>query len=380
MKSVFTILVLFAAIVQATVMSDIIMGPLAESIFAFSNGGAWDPGTRQFLHIGAPHGVSMQFILYREAENSWRSESMPSGNWGGAHTYDHLTLDTAGVFYHLYWSDGVTYRFNVRTNAWLSPLPSVQSGFGTLDYVQALNGLVRVIGGAVHLYRFSTGSWTTVRTGLAMGGLHTMACYSPVHKVLLFGGGDGNLRDIYLMDTSLSIRKLNAPPFDLGISQCELTCDPVTGVFLALSADSLRAYDIASDTWRGVTKNMIPSYGSHYSGAFAIPTYGVVMFTSSSAYPMLLYKHAGGTKAEAKVEAKEKGRILVSPNPVRGRAFVGTHDRTVLQHASVYDIRGNRIAAIDHNGIWNAAGVPAGIYIIKAMAHGRELSRRIVVE
>ena len=334
-----------------------------EPIFAFSNCGAFDPATRQILFIGAPHGVSMRFVAYRESDNNWRTEPMPSGDWGGAHTYDHLTIDRDGIFYHLYWADGVAYRFNPKTNAWLSPLPKTNSGFGTFDYFPELNGLVRAVAGSVTLYDFSTQAWRTIGTGLAMSGLHSLASYSRVHKVLIFGGGDGS-RDWHKLDASGKITTMKNAPFDIGISSGILACDPVTGDFLFLNRDSLYAFDLAGETWKGVVKNPYnaPDFTSHYVVGVTMDTLGVVAFLSTYTWPVLLYKHAD------KPAAIEKG-------------FPRLNSAAQSAPSVVYNIRGRIVARLGAEMAWNKAGVPAGVYMaVSGSGRNVYLQKLVVVK
>lgn len=368
-------------------------GALAEPIWAFSNGGSWDSHTNQLLMVGAPHGVSMHFIRYQESDNAWRTDSMPAGDWSGAHTYDHLTIDSAGIFYHLYWADGVAYRYDTRRAVWISPLPATNKGFGCLDYFPELNGLVRVVSGSVTLFRFNTGTWQTLSSGLVMGGMQSIAQYSPAGKFLLFGGGNGN-RNLYRLDTNLAVTALKNAPFEFDVNQTHLTADPVSGKLIMVCADSLFAYDEANDVWQGIAKNPITNYSSGHEGVFSIPTYGVIAITSISSWPVLLYKYANPVAVE-KNKVNEQPAISglsVSPNPCHSSVTirlngVGRSDGLI----NIFDCSGKKIRAFQVNpgglttAIWdrrNESGqlMPRGVYMAAMRAEEQTYSKAIFVE
>ena len=53
----------------------------------------------------------------------------------------------------------------------------------------------------VRLFDAASGAWTILSDGqLPMGPYHNFAEYNPVHKVVIFGGGNGS-NDIYKLDT-----------------------------------------------------------------------------------------------------------------------------------------------------------------------------------
>ncbi|MBL8025537.1 MAG: NPCBM/NEW2 domain-containing protein [Fibrobacteres bacterium] len=264
------------------------------TVFAFSNGGSWDPHTRQFLQIGAPHASLMRFIRYQESDNTWYIDSMPNSvskdNWLGAHTYDHLTIDSAGVFYHIYWADGIAYRYDAPNKSWLSPLPVTFGSYGCLDYFPDLNGLLRFSRGNISLYRIHQNKWDTIRPGFAIeGDYESLAEYCPAGHSVIFGGGSSNARDFYRIDTTLVVTKLNPTPFDLRIGLFHIANDPVTGTVIGCTADSLYAYNHVTDKWYVVAKNPIPT---GEMGAIPVSTYGVIAFITNSATPISLYKFA----------------------------------------------------------------------------------------
>jgi hypothetical protein len=168
------------------------------AIFGYNEGAAWDPRSRQWLYVGGDHNDPARFVTYSADTNSWKV--MPQPEWLGksaTHGYDHNTIDPArGHFYYRPFSNRTVYRYDIAKDKW-SALPK----FDTQEYVACcvglayfpeLDGLVFSNGGGgkghVFLYREKTGKWEMLAKDLPMGVYHNFAEYSPVHKVVIFGG------------------------------------------------------------------------------------------------------------------------------------------------------------------------------------------------
>lgn len=266
------------------------------TVFAFSNGGAWDPNTRQMLQIGAPHGSKMKFVRYQESDSTWRTDSsMPFGSdgWVGAHTYDHQTLDSKGVFYHIYWNDGVTYRYDAPARKWLDPLPKTVGSYGTLHYFPELDGLLRISRGNISLFRLgtgATGAWENIKPSVPIdSGYENLAAYCPAGKFVMYGGGTEKPRALYRIDTNLTVTALNPAPFDVRINTGNLTADPVTGTLLYMNKEAIYAYNAGKDKWYPVARNPL---STSEQGIIPVSTYGVLAICSASSRPVLLYKFA----------------------------------------------------------------------------------------
>lgn len=354
------------------------LGALNEPIFAFSNNGVWDSISQRMLYIGAPHGCSMRFAAYTESNNTWQTYPMPPGNWAGAHSYDHQTVDTSGHYYHLYWTNGVAYRFNTRTNIWDS-LPATASGFGTLDYFKEADGLLRVVNGTVNFYGYATSSWRSVRTGLTMGGLHNIAHYSPSEKCVFFGGGD-NSRAFYRIDSALNVTPLNPLPFDLGVNNGHMTADPVTGTLIVMKPDSLYAYNAETDRWSAIVKNPVGMLDAGHMSIIAVNTYGVMAILSTSSWPVLLYKYAEPVSIEkGPVPAESMIPMQASPNPFRNQIRI--HCGQGATEISVYNTAGKMVfKAPSDDVIWKADKMPAGVYLVRAESASGVVARKVILQ
>jgi hypothetical protein len=76
--------------------------------------------------------------------------------------------------------------------------------------------------------------------------------------------------------------------------------------------------------------------------------------------------------------------LSASPNPFCGktRLYVGGKTGVESVRITVYDLRGRLVGqgmTWEGEWTWNAAGVPAGLYIAKMTAGGRAVSRALVV-
>jgi hypothetical protein len=285
-------------------------------IFQWTDDIVWDPRTQQLLFIGVPHTGTSEFITYSAATNAWTAEPDPYFFTLFWHAYDHNAIDSAaGLFYHRH--NEKVYRYDIVARRWseLPDLPASSFGCcGGFDYFPELKALVFVDGDwGVWLFNTVTNSWQHVANtsvpdvgaglpNLPMGPYHNFTEYSPVHKVMIFGGGNGS-SDLYRLDASGTIRKMRNAPVTLGIAKTIITVDPVSGHFLVFSENrSVYQYNPLSDAWTLLNIPTPPFFDSGpdgpVSGTVATPvsTHGVVLFVNynhdnSSVY---LYRHTAG--------------------------------------------------------------------------------------
>ena len=283
----------------------------ASNILGFSDNAVWDPVSKSFLFLGGPHGAPKKFIRYRESTNSWSTLPVFSSN--ATHGYDHNAIDPSRrEFYHRRHSSADMWRFNIDNETW-SPMPDLDaSGYigvaGGMEYFPELGSsgmLVLARGGAnrLHKFDFSKNSWSNQPNG-SMGNYHNFAEYNPVHKLVIFGGGNNSAgersKDVYAIDGNGNVSTKNNAPIFLGIHETVLTVDPSTGDYLVFnSAKKFYVYDVVSDSW-SLQSGQPPIFDQVQSVvvggivAAPIPEYGVVMFLKALGPKVYLYKHGDG--------------------------------------------------------------------------------------
>ena len=295
-------------------------GGASGMTFGYTDQGIWDPISRQFFFVGGDHNVKARFVTYSESNNTW--QTLPTASWFGGgpgiamHGYHHSAINTSGRFlYHRPFGSAVVQKYNLSTQTW-DGLPDVS---GVINYISCCvavtyfperNSLVYAsidsgTNGAVAEYSEQTGQWQRIQGNLPMGGYHNFAEYNPVHKVVLFGGGNNpGSRKIYKLDASGQITALRDAPIDLGIQQTIVTVDPVSGKYLIFgNSNNFYAYDISTDTWQLQSGSLpiftAPIYSPAVHGIVATPisNYGVNMFVKChiSTCSVYLYKHASGS-------------------------------------------------------------------------------------
>src|SRR5262249_23766286 len=136
--------------------------------------------------------------------------------------------------------------------------------------------------------------------------------YSPVHKVMIFGGGNGS-SDLHKLDANSKVTTQKKAPIGLGTMQTIVTLDPVSGDFLVFSKNgSFYVYHVLNHAWK-LPEGKLPSLGrtrvaankvGHVTAA-PLSSFGVTMFVKYyNADPprawVYLYKHSDAKPAAPK--------------------------------------------------------------------------------
>jgi hypothetical protein len=182
-----------------------------------------------------------------------------------------------------------------------------------LDYFPEMNSLIYASlesgsNGSVIQWSKTTNEWSRIGAGkdLPIGAYHHFSEYNPVHKVMIFGGGNGS-SDVYQLDSLGTITALANGPVNIGINSTVFTTDPVSGQHLLFTNDeTFYTFDVPSNTW---TLQDVPRpsiFDNRDEGSFGIvatpvSTYGVIMFVywAYAESRIYLYKHsysAAGSK------------------------------------------------------------------------------------
>jgi chitodextrinase len=253
-------------------------------------------------------------------------------------------------------------------------------------YFPELKGyiLANGAGGSGFLYLFNTVTqqWEKLASNLPMGAYHNFAEYNPVHKVVVFGGGQGN-RAVYKADASKAVVRMKDAPLGLGLQTALFTVDPVSGDFLVFDQNrNFYKYNVLADTWTSLGGGSLPiwttAYGNSVNGmaAASIPTYGVNLFVScdQSNCRVNVYKHAGGTPPPTDTTpptvsltaptagATVSGTITVSATASDNVGVVGVQ----------FKLNGANLQAEDTTApyaiAWNTTAVANGSYTLTATA------------
>jgi hypothetical protein len=280
-----------------------------NSIFAYSDDAVWDTVGRQFLFYGSGHGDPIgRFIRYSDATNSWSTLS-DSGRAASIsnHAYDHHALDSANrILYRRMVDSRMVERYDIAAGTWgrLVDIPySLGSVAGALEFFPEMGALIYIQGrggdganlGQIYIYDVATAKWTFKQNNVPMGEIHNFAEYNPVHKLVIFGGGEGS-SDVHKMDATGKVTKMKNAPVQMGITFTTVTVDPVSGKFLVFAKDGRTfEYDVVADVWtqKGL-HNLLNTYSDLDVTATPVANYGVVMLVKSdfNQSKVLVYKHS----------------------------------------------------------------------------------------
>lgn len=291
-------------------------------IIDYSEDLVWDPVTRRLFFLGGGHYASgtpvMKHVQYDEATNAW--SVLPQQSWfvvGSSHAYDHLAIDpTHRHFYHRSPSQLVMHRWNIDTGVWTDMAQNNLMIYNAccigIEYFPELNGVIWAAdesdnqGGLTKL-DVTSGTWSRVGSAKSyqMSPLHNYAEYNPVHKVMIFGGGNPpDSRTVWKLNASGQVTRMQDAPEDLGTTHSVVTVDPVSGDYLVFTtAQHFYVYNVLTDTWTfRATGASVPIWTTSYANPIfevigtPISTYGVNVFVTCdgpSKCRVNLYKHSG---------------------------------------------------------------------------------------
>jgi hypothetical protein len=370
------------------------------NIFEYCDNATWDAKTEQVLFLSSGHTVPGKhgaFIRYQANDNTWYEHSIPSLMAEPRHGYDHNAIDPVkGIFYHRVRGTNQFIKYDTQTKQWSNIARNNITGDGAccnaIAYFPEMKGLVYLDANAngLYLWNEANNSWSTLKTGLSLGSYQGYAEYNPVHKVVIAGGGNGS-NTVYKLDASGTVTKMNNAPIGVGIMQTVITVDPVSGDYLVLDVNkNFWIYDVTTDTW---TKQpgMAPIFvfGEPVFATVATPvsTYGVTMFLKCSPYDpvqrnVVLYKHSASSRIELAENPAGRAGIDVCPNPFNTMTSITV--KGIFPALSVYDLNGRLVSRLPVHGqkavTWDASACPAGVYLLKANIHGKQLTRKLLLQ
>ncbi len=294
-------------------------GGSSRTVITYLDSLPWDPTSLSLWFIAGDHNQNTavnpnKFFRYNATTNTWQGLGTPSFVAHiQSHGYDHSAIDPAtGDVYHRAWGSNNrrVNRYIQSTGTWssLPPVPFgdyIETSIGTA-YFPKLKGYIIAngAGGSGFLYLFNTVTqqWEKLASNLTMGNYGNFAEYNPVHKVVVFGGGQGR-RVMWKVDSSKQVTRLKDAPVALGVQTALFTVDPVSGDYLVLNGSrAFYKYNVLTDTWTLLNGAAAPIWTTAYANsvngmaAASIPTYGVNFFVSCdySTCRVNLYKHSRG--------------------------------------------------------------------------------------
>jgi hypothetical protein len=392
---------------------------LHYSLLYWNDSGIWDPVRKQVRWVGGPgtccaNPALYKLIKYDDATNTWSVEGTPFS--GSGHAYDGNACDPAnGDHYFTIFEEKRVRWWAGAAWAMLPEFPHAAQATMAVAWFPELNG---GLGGLVHVAGYGSVAWYTgYRNGntwtpiggagaSAWGSYNTFAEYSPAHKVVWMGGGNGADRVNYLLDTNLNLTKMSNAPVSLNNGQTLKSCDPVSGNYIICGENGgdFREFNPKTGNWSSISMNNTPSLNSTFH--VPIPEYGVILYFSFSdpTKEAWLYRHTLGTGPIPRVEA---GNVMptadilkVSPNPFNAAVAITVHGNAVetlhfqgkfhqnekcnVSTMSIYDPHGRMVHRAENiragRYTWSPANLPAGIYLVKARLGNRIAVKRILLQ
>ncbi len=362
-------------------------GTASDYITQYTDEAVWDSRSRQLLFSGQSHRGIGKFIAYKESTNAWTALPTPpefvhsQSAWGFVHAYDHQAVDpAAGRTYRARYHSAAIYRYDTVAAAWtkLTDCPSftgaadqITRGF---EYFPEMGGLlVYEAGNGLYFYSESTGAWRTLATGLGTATYHEIARYNPVHRVVLFGGGNTN-RKLWKVDASGTVTPLRDPPLSIGISMTIFAVDPVSGKSLVFGGGTsgpgvFYEYDLAGDSWTQLAGAVPPIFSQPGSDgpvfgtvAAPLPQHGVVMFVhyDFDRSKVFLYKHTASAPSAPTVTIAATDGAAAEGGGDTATLIVTRSGATSAPLTVNYSLGGTAGQGADYSALPGSVTIPAG--------------------
>ncbi len=283
--------------------------PSNRSALEYAESLKWDPVLKQMHFVGGGHYEATKHLVYSESSNSWESRAVPGGFFSVPnHGYDHIGLNLATrTLYHRQFNSPRIDSYDLDSRTWTkgASFTSINPSYQVAAGVEWFPELGRVIyqdgDWGLLFYDPANNSWSKKSGPLASTGpYHNFAEYSPRHKIVITGGGNGS-RAIYQIDQTGNVTRKSDAPIALGITESMFILEPVSGNFLVFHDNGAYLYDPIADSWTSLPKPPFLTAGLD-NGVFNsvvgyIPEYGVIMvgkfnFDNSKVF---LYKHGASS-------------------------------------------------------------------------------------
>jgi len=284
-----------------------------QNILPYADKLHWDPvSSRIYLMNSDDPGDGRRFVAYDLLTNAWLVLPDPWSGSGVAHQYGLVDIDVTGRRIYSIMPDGSdgTY-FNLTTSTFTSfSIPSsAYSCCGAAALFPERDSLVYAHGSRLRERRNGTGQWSDLSSSINTS-YHSIAHYNPVHKLVVFGGGNDSSRTFYKLSQNGSITTLKQPPLNLESPRVEFVVNPVTGNYLVFGmGKKLYSYDPILDAWTSQSTTSVPvavwsgtEFGANLltTVATVLPSHGAAFFVSCAVgggCSVHLYKFGSATAA-----------------------------------------------------------------------------------
>ncbi|MBL8025288.1 MAG: T9SS type A sorting domain-containing protein [Fibrobacteres bacterium] len=287
-------------------------------------------------------------------------------------------------------TSGDIWQYDLTLKTWTEigkPLPAdgqigestYNSKFGYLEGSDTLWVFAprRDASGWLNIYSFnlSTHKWSAkLNYGTSVANLVCIAEDNSRKHILMWTSNNGN-KFWYFSPITEKITQLPAPPAELKTSG-KIVYVPKHDRYVIYDNSKVWSLNPVDTTWSEIASSGIP--GTRFDDYFAYDVLNdaITMFDINGAY--WVYRFTPVSSTSEKTGVINNLHFSAFPNPAKNIIDFSSNSKNTVYN--IYDISGRIIATLYGSKCkWDAAGIPAGIYTVKAKSGHSEGIRRLTL-
>jgi hypothetical protein len=242
----------------------------------------------------------------------------------------------------------------------------------------------------MYSYTYETNTWTRLNT---VRPYYYYTSAFDTKRGLLFFIGSGHVYVYDIKNANYTEQAWTTTGNTGFISKIEagLEYDPVSDKIVGWHGGGVYALDPDTKVWTVYNGTGEPTQNSNgtYGHWRYVPKVNAFIDVNSATGNVYFYKLTAGlgTTAEQRALPQTGIGVTILPNPFTDRAEINFAGKTAVERLCIYDLQGRLVkdltgkikAGQGSSTVWDSRGMPAGLYLIKAVSAGKTVSKTLLL-